>query len=270
VVVMRRGFGASDGPVAVPLTCASNSLLDRFASDADDLQATLAAVGRRDDADTTRVIAIGVSAGGAAAVALSARNPPGLAAVINISGGLRFEACPKEDALVAAFKEYGAKSKVPQLWVYAKNDSLFGPALVERMQNAFLDGGGNTKLVMFEADRFDGHAIFRTAVTRAKWLLEMDAYLRFLKLPTWKRDEVDALMKKLGMTERSRGFVESYVAGPSERVLARQKGGANYGYNYGNRTLEESRTRALESCEKRSSASCETVMENDRWVGPPQ
>ena len=43
-----------------------------------------------------------------------------------MSGGLRFPTCPKEDALVAAFKDYGAKSRVPNLWIYAKNDSFFG------------------------------------------------------------------------------------------------------------------------------------------------
>ncbi len=99
------------------------------------------------------MIAIGVSAGGAAVAALSARNPPGLVGAINVSGGLRFPTCPKEDALVAAFKDYGAKSRVPNLWIYAKNDSFFPSELVARMQSAFLDGGGDVKLVMFDADR---------------------------------------------------------------------------------------------------------------------
>ena len=51
VVAMRRGYGGSDGPASVPLTCASTSLLERFAADADDLQAVLAAVAKRPDAD---------------------------------------------------------------------------------------------------------------------------------------------------------------------------------------------------------------------------
>src|SRR3954463_3702644 len=268
VVTMRRGFGASDGPMAVSVNCATTSLLDRFNADADDLQSTLDAVGSRPDADGNRAIVIGVSAGGAAAAALSARNPVGLKAVINVSGGLRFESCPKEDALVAAFKDFGAASRVPQLWVYAKNDSLFGPALVEQMRGVSLDGGANVKLVMLEPDKFDGHAIFRASAARPKWLLEMDAFLRYLKLPTWTRQDVDALIKKLGMAERARGFVEGYVAGPSERTLAKQRDGTNYGYNFGNRSIDESRKRSVESCEKRASAACDVVMENDRWVGP--
>src|SRR5882724_1710227 len=78
VVAMRRGYGASDGPAPVPLSCASPSLLGRFASEADDLQAILNTIAKRPDADPARIIAIGVSAGGAAVTALSARNPAGL------------------------------------------------------------------------------------------------------------------------------------------------------------------------------------------------
>ena len=267
VVTMRRGYGASDGPAPVPLSCASPSLLGRFASEADDLQATLVAVGNRPDADATRMIAIGVSAGGAAVAALSARNPPGLLGVINVSGGLRFPSCPKEDALVAAFKEYGAKSRVPQLWLYARNDSFFPSALVERMQSAFLDGGGDLKLVMFDADeRYDGHAIFQNTSGRGKWLPQMDAFLRFHKLPTWTRDDVTALLKRLNAKESSRGFMENYMSGPSEKALARQKSGTVMSSSYGTRTLEDARKAATEQCEKRS-LPCEIVMVNDRWVG---
>jgi dienelactone hydrolase len=270
VAVMRRGFGASDGPAPVPLSCASPSLTDRFAAEADDLEAALDAIGKRPDADAAQMIAIGVSAGGAAVTALSARNPKGLLGVVNVSGGLRFPSCPKEDALVAAFKEYGAKSRVASLWIYAKNDSFFPPALVDRMQAAFLDGGGDMKLVMLEADeRADGHFIFGLTAGRFKWLPQMDAFLRFHKLPTWIRDDVNALMRKLSAKESSRGFLENYISAPSERVLARQKGGTYLHETHGSRTLEDARKAALESCERRGQP-CEIVMENDRWRGPAE
>jgi dienelactone hydrolase len=267
VVTMRRGYGGSDGPASVPLTCASTSLVERFAADADDLAATLAAVARRPDADGARMIVIGVSAGGAAAAALSARNPTGLVGVINVSGGLRFPTCPKEDALVAAFKDYGGKSRVPQLWIYAKNDSYFPSELVARMQNAFLDGGGDVKLVMFDADeRYDGHALFRHPNGRGKWLPQMDAFLRFHKLPTWTRDDVNALIKKLDAKETSRGFIENYVAGPADKALARQKAGARQmNYVYGSSSAENARKAAVEQCEKRGQP-CEAVMVNDAWI----
>jgi dienelactone hydrolase len=270
VVVMRRGFGGSDGPSPVPLSCASPSLLDRFAADADDLQATLTAIAKRLDADGSRMIVIGVSAGGAAAVALAARNPQGLAGVINVSGGLRFRECPKEDALVAAFKDYGARSRVPQLWIYAKNDSFFPSQLVERMQGAFLDGGGDVKLVMFDADeRYDGHLIFRNTSGRMKWLPQMDAFLRFHKLPTWTRDDATALLKKLNAKETSRSFAETYLAAPSEKALAKQKSGTVISTSFGSRSADEASRAALERCEKRGQP-CDVVMINDRWLAPAQ
>jgi hypothetical protein len=46
VVVMRRGFGNSDGPQPVPVSCASESLGERFGADADDMQAALEAMRR--------------------------------------------------------------------------------------------------------------------------------------------------------------------------------------------------------------------------------
>src|ERR1043166_8258925 len=110
-VVVRRGYGQSDGPLRVAVSCRSPSFADRFAAEAEDLQGALEFIARRADADATRVIAIGASAGGAAVTALSALNPPNLLGVVNVSGGLRMEACPADDALVAAFKQLGRKSR---------------------------------------------------------------------------------------------------------------------------------------------------------------
>ena len=78
VVVMRRGFGQSDGPMPVDMTCDTTSFANRFAADADDLQGAMDIVVKRPDADPDRAIAIGVSAGGAAVMAFAARNPKNL------------------------------------------------------------------------------------------------------------------------------------------------------------------------------------------------
>ena len=124
------------------------------------------------------------------------------------------------------------------------------------MQNAFLDGGGDVKLVMFDADeRYDGHFLFRHPNGRGKWLPQMDAFLRFHKLPTWTRDDVNALIKKLDVKETSRGFIENYVAGPTEKALVRQKaGGRSMNYTYGAGSVENARKTAVEQCEKRGQA----------------
>ena len=270
VVPIRRGFGQSDGPIAVSVTCKTPSFTPRFSADADDLAATLDAVARRPDADPTRAIAIGVSAGGAAVTALSARNPKNLRAVINISGGLRTQGCPKEDLLVDAFRAYGAKSRVPNLWVYAKNDSFFGPDVVSRMQTAFLDGGGDVKLVMYEPVGSDGHYLFNLGVGRRMWLQEMDGFLRFHKLPTWTRDDVTQLLTRLKAEPRNRAFVEGFVASPLEKALARSSSGYMYGA-WAHKAVSDARTAAMNGCKKgRPQEQCNVVMENDRWVASAQ
>ncbi len=270
VVVMRRGFGQSDGPMPVTMTCDTKTFSDFFNADADDLNGALEIAAKRPDADPERAIAIGVSAGGAAVMALAARNPKNLRGVINVSGGLQTPDCPKEDVLVNAFKDYGASSRVPSIWVYAKNDSLFGPALVERMQSAYLDGGGDVKLVMFDKYGDDGHQIFAEAGGRSKWLMEMDAFLSFHDLPATQRDRGADLMKRLKLSERSRGFVDQYLAAPTFKAMVQTPDGQNYMTQFGATTLDIARSAALENCQTRHKASgpCTVIMENDTWVGP--
>jgi dienelactone hydrolase len=270
VVVMRRGFGQSDGPMPVDLTCDTTTFANRFAADADDLQGAMDIIVKRPDADPDRAIAIGVSAGGAAAMAFAARNPRNLKGVVNVSGGLAMPACPKEDVLVNAFKDFGATSRVPTLWVYAKNDSLFGPNVVERMQSSYLDGGGDVKLVMFDKHGNDGHSIFADASGRLKWLMEMDGFLRFHELPTARRDSVPELMKLLKLSEANRAFLENYLAAPTYKAMAQTADGKSHATQYGAQSMEVARKAVLEYCQEQFKAAepCKIVMENDTWTGP--
>jgi len=270
VVVLRRGFGQSDGPMPVNVTCNTDTFANVFSADADDLQGALDVAAKRPDADPQRAIAIGVSAGGAAVMALAARNPANLKGVINVSGGLQTPDCPKEDVLVNAFKAYGESSRVPTIWVYANNDSLFGPKLVERMQAAYLDGGGDAKLVMFDKFGNDGHSIFSEPAGRVKWLMEMDAFLSFHDLPSTDRERGTELLKRLQLTERNRSFVDQYLAAPTFKVMVQTPDGQNYMTQFGAQKLEYARDAALKNCQERHKTAepCKVIMENDSWVGP--
>jgi len=264
VIVLRRGFGQSDGPLPRPATCASTSLIERFSSDADDLQATLAVIAQRPDADGTRAIAIGVSAGGAAVTALAARNPKNLMGVINVSGGLKFKNCSKDDTVVGAFKAFGATSRIPSLWLYARNDSFFAPDLVDRLRDAFLNGGGDVKLVMYDTFGNDGHSLFQNG--RHQWMVELDSFLRFRQLPTWQAHDADALLQKLN--SKNRDFVERYLSAPSQRAIARSMKSDYLYMSWGYATIELARARALDGCQKQKpDEQCTLVMENDRRIG---
>jgi dienelactone hydrolase len=268
VVVMRRGFGASDGPMPASITCRSPSMMTLFEADADDLEATLAVVKKRPDADPSRIIAIGASAGGAAVTALAARNPKGLAAVVSISGGLRFDTCNRDDLLVAAMRAYGERSRVPSLWVYAKNDRLFDPDLVYRMHRAFLEGGADVKLVMLGALGRDGHAIFDTPVGRDHWLPEMDAFLRYERLPTWPARAADTVLSKLVSKDKYAEFIEQYVSAPGAKALAQAATSGALGRAFGFTSMDEARKSALALCrEDANGEPCTVVMENNDWIG---
>jgi dienelactone hydrolase len=269
VAPMHRGFGQSDGPYPPGMTCDPRALLHRLNGDADELAAVLNRIAQRADADLTRTIAIGVSAGGADVVALAARNPPGLLAVVSVSGGLLVKNCPTwQDNLIAAQKSFGAFAKIPQLWLYARNDSFFDPSLVERMRSAALDGGADIKLVMFNAVGNDGHDIFSIVLGRVAWLRELDAFLRFLKLPTWQLQDVEAVLAKAKAEARSKPFVESYFSAPREKVLAHSQTTNSFWDGFGSPTLDEARTLALKGCAAKAS-DCAVVMENDRFVDQP-
>lgn len=177
--------------------------------------------------------------------------------------------CPKETELVKAYTEYGAVSRVPNLWVYAKNDSFFGPELVARMHSGFLDGGGDVRLVQFEKIGEDGHGLFMSTAGRLRWLIELDAFLRFRKLPATPRGaKVSDLMKLLKLESRQRGFLETYLAAPIYKAMAKGPESKLW-IQYGAGSTETVRSSALKGCQQRFKTpdACRLVMENDTWIG---
>lgn len=271
VTVMRRGFGASDGPMPVPVSCRNTSLLERFEADADDLEATLDVIRQRPDADPDRIIAMGASAGGVAVTALGARNPKGLMGVINLSGGLHFDACDKDELLVDAMAEYGAHSRVPSLWIYAENDSLFGPELVRHMHDAFLEGGADVKLVTLDPIGRDGHTIFDSVQGRDNWLPELDAFLRYNGLPTHPYRDASTIARHLKSKDKYLAFVEMYVSAPGAKALAQSRVSGALGRAFGYSDMAEARKAAIRLCraDANNVEDCDVVMENNVWLGEP-
>jgi len=80
---------------------------------------------------------------------------------------------------------------------------------------------------------------------------------------TWTLADVPALMQKLGTTNHD--FVERYITAPTQKALAREKGGNYLVESHGWHTLEEARQAALQRCQRERPA-CESVMENDHWL----
>jgi dienelactone hydrolase len=89
VMVMRRGFGTSGGGFSEDAqACSSHpDYYDSGKESAKDLRAAIAYLSKLPEVDASRIISVGVSAGGFATVALTADPPPGLVAAISFAGG---------------------------------------------------------------------------------------------------------------------------------------------------------------------------------------
>ena len=206
VVVVRRGFGRSEGKEPYVLRGCRNGDYSSLDDQADDLEAAIGAIGRRPDADVGQIIALGLSVGGAAVLNLAARGPAGLRAVVNVSGGVRTlpreggppVTCKPED-LVPVFARMGERSRVPSLWLYAENDSFFPGDYVRQLHEAYAGKGGRTAFHMFEPIGDDGHNMFGHVDGMLRWIPALDRFLRAHKLPTYDPAPIEAMVKALAL-----------------------------------------------------------------------
>src|SRR5690606_33811007 len=126
-------------------------------------------------------LVIGNSAGAWGALALAARNPTGVSAVINFAGGRGGHNRNRPgnhcapDRLVAAAAELGGAARLPTLWLYADTDTYFPPDLSRRMADAFTAAGGPTTYQLLPLPGQEGHNLIDHP---AIWTAEFDAFLR--------------------------------------------------------------------------------------------
>ena len=255
LVVMRRGFGDSGGGYAERGGCCTVVTYLRTAkTGTDDLHAAIAAMQGRVDVTTQGMIAIGISSGGFATLALTSDPPPGLAAAINFAGGLHRAALPTglrnvddEDALVSAFGTLGKNSRTPTLWIYAENDTFFKPDLAHRLLTAFTTSGGRAQLIDAPAFGSDGHLLFLYGMSI--WTRMADDFLREENLG--RRDLLAAPAlpalppPQLGETGRA-AFAEYLASGRHKGFAVSPKGG--FGFFAGARTPPNAQNQALAVC----------------------
>jgi dienelactone hydrolase len=270
---VRRGYGRSDGLPASRTThfksCEEGDLTRALDMEADDLDATLKAIAARPDADGSRAIAIGDSLGGSAVLALAGRQPAGLRGVVNVSGGVRRteggNVC-SHDGLVAAMANLGARTRIATLWLYAENDSLFPPATVQRMREAYAKAGGRAELRMLPRIFHDGHNLFADFKGRGYWLRAFDDFLRAQGLPNANDERVEGLMRVAKLPASVRADVESYFSIPMPRILVVSPSRAVYWIHENN--IYGARKRILAACRAQAGAACSVLMENNRLVPP--
>jgi dienelactone hydrolase len=277
VVVIRRGYGQSDGLPGVSrgapyMSCENGDLVRGFDIEADDLDGALKAIRTRPDADSSRVVAVGQSLGGGTALAFAARRPAGLLGVVNVSGGVwrsnpNGGACDHAD-LVAAMATFGSRASVPTLWLYSENDSLFPPALVAQMRDAYAQAGGRAELRMFPPVLGDGHALFMDFGGRIKWLRALDGFMQANRMPNANLARVEEVMSTSRLAAGARPVVEEYFSTPMPKLLVVTASGKGAYWVANPNDIEGARKRVLANCREKSGGECTVMMENNELVRP--
>src|SRR5690606_3858495 len=139
LVPQRPGHGATGGAhLEDQGLCARPDYVRSGARTADSIAAAIDFMTAQPFIRRGGVIVAGTSAGAWGGLALAARNPAQLRAVISFSAGRggrnrgRADSNCAPDRLVAATAEFGRTARAPTLLLYAENDSYFPPHLSRR------------------------------------------------------------------------------------------------------------------------------------------
>ena len=191
VTPIRPGYGETGGPdhedagVVLDMfgNCGGSPTYERAAAAA--ASAVLVALEWVRDqpwADRDRIVLAGASMGGLASIATAAKNPPGVVAYINFSGGTGGDGtrAPEHscgsDAMESLMRTLGRANRVPGLWLYAKNDRFWGSQWPVAWYSAFSESAHFTQFVMTDpVPNSDGHQLL--ARGGRLWTAPVDSFL---------------------------------------------------------------------------------------------
>lgn len=260
VIVLRRGYGDSGGGYDEDGRACSNrpDYYDSGKESAKDLRESIAYLSKLPEVDASRIMSVGISAGGFATVALTADPPPGLVAAISFAGGRGSkrpdEVCNPAE-LIRAFRSFGEKSRTPMLWVYSENDHFFGPQIAQSFFEAFTQAGGKATFIRAAPFRRDGHGLFSLGGL-AIWPSMVDDFLEGQNLmlrtkllaPPEPPDVSPPAQLKAGGREEFRTFLTL----PPYKAFAVSNEG-HLGYAFGRRSEKDAQKLAKERCEENAS-----------------
>jgi dienelactone hydrolase len=278
VVVLRRGYGDSGGGFDEDAKACSSrpDYYDSGKESAKDLREAIAYLSKLPEVDPSRIISVGISAGGFATVALTADPPPGLMAAISFAGGRGSkrpdEVCHPEE-LIRAFRDFGKRSRTPMLWVYSENDHFFGPQIAQGFHQAFTQAGGKASFIHAAPFRRDGHGLFSLGGIPI-WTVMVDDFLKsqnlllrttLLSLPEPPDVPPPAGLKPAGIEE-----FRLFLTLPPYKAFAVSSDG-HFGYVFGRRSEKDAQKLAKEHCAENGSTNgpCALVSVDVSSAGKP-
>jgi len=263
LVIVRRGYGSSGGEQDGAHTgrCPQTDYERASLNAAEDLRIAIEYGSKLPGVDPARALAVGISTGGMATVALTADAPKNLVAAINFAGGRGSQAdhdvC-NPDALVAAYHDFGRHSRVPMLWIYAQNDQYSWPELAQRFDAAFRAAGGQDEFIQAPADGQDGHHLFSHGI--AVWTPMVDAFLKahdLVLLPQPLPEPAPpAIAPPPGLSEHGQEGFRTYLTLGPHKAFAMSA--HHYAFVAAQMHPEDAAKKALQDCNRHAAASGET------------
>jgi dienelactone hydrolase len=264
VVVLRSGYGRSGGTFRENSGACDNRHYRLAAQHgATDVLAALAHLRGEAWVDPDRIVLVGHSMGGFVVLAASASNPSGVVGAISFAGAagsIRPDAVCQPERLIEADTMFGRTTRVPGLWIFARNDHFFGPALARQMFDAYVSNGAPASLFLAPDHGRDGHTLILApgdapgeAPGEATWWPTVAAFLDRLHLPT---RPIVTLPPLPSLAEPAPldppGHKAFAVYAPSrlyEKAFAIDPAG-HYGMALGQRTQQDAERAAMKDCQR--------------------
>ncbi|AFT84321.1 dienelactone hydrolase family protein [Paraburkholderia phenoliruptrix] len=259
----RQGFGQSGGVYHQDGCDVERNGI----SQAGDVAATIDYMSKQAYVDASHIVVAGTSHGGLATMAYGTEAAPGVRALINFSGGLRQDACGDwQGNLTRAFGAYGDKTKVPSLWMYGDNDSVWNAPLVAGMYAAYIAHGASAKMVDYGKYKNDAHRLVGDRDGVQVWWPAVEAFLARVGMPTGVQyrvadpaapkasgfASVDAVDAVPYVDEAGRAGYRNFLRQYPSRAFAVSDTGA-WSWAEGG---DDPMSVAIANCQKQSSAPC--------------
>ena len=185
LIAERPGHGKTGGPYLEDQgSCAAPDYVAAGNATADSIAAALAYAPNLPNVRAGSAILVGNSAGAWGDLALAARNPPGVKAVVVFAAGRgghngdRPLSNCAPDRLVSAAAVFGKSERLPTLWLYASNDTYFPPDLAQQLGDAFRGAGGNIEFHELPPVGTEGHGLIAADGSPPPWAPYVGAFLK--------------------------------------------------------------------------------------------